>query len=148
MEGAEIAAFGHGYEAVARICQRELTAEEGRDFISRFTVPTVFVGIPHPPGEHFVSSGLHFGGYVTTSYAPDGWSGQNVTTPAHFLVGTVERRLAVVDGATDVRTHGTGNAGGAFGTVRDWVNQYFGGPVFESVDREAVFYSKRTYPGC
>jgi hypothetical protein len=48
------------------------------------------------------------GGWVTTTFSPDGLTGMNVTTPFHVFMGTVERGIINTDSGAYMLTHGYG----------------------------------------
>jgi RHS repeat-associated protein len=144
---------GHQYDSIREVCARDLTDEEGRNLMPLFTVPNDLAGVlPAGEGLNYVAVGsplLFLGGYVTTTYGPDGLSGVNTTTPVHLLVGTVTRELVREGGKTYVYTYGQGNAGrGSINRARDGINQLGGPLIFWDLDRRMTRYAKAAYPGC
>src|SRR5581483_11530257 len=164
--GAGGASQGHNYQTQNLVCNRPLTAREGRDLISRFTVPNVYTqDQPKTSGGTYLvanTSGIP-GGWVTTTFAPDGLQGANVTTPFHVFTGTVVRTLVNTSGGAYIQTHGYGgygslqmppvDSGGMFaffdiGRLLDSINDLTGPAVFNDVDQEAAEYAAMFFPGC
>lgn len=158
---------GHDYRTRNLICKRPLTDQEKRDLISRFTVPNVYTeGIPKSQGIHLVANSWGIpGGWVDTTFSPNGLTGQNVTTPFHVFTGTVQRTISNTGSGAYMLTHGyggysqlpppspfasmeTGDLTVDLGSLLDLVNQEAGPGIFDKVDQEAAAYAKAHYPGC
>ncbi|CUS44669.1 MAG: RHS repeat-associated core domain-containing protein [Pseudomonadota bacterium] len=145
----KVTRLGHDYRVETLICSRPLTNSEGRDLISRFTVPNSNAGRPSKAGFQIVDFQGIPGGFVITSYSADGLAGRNVTTPYHAFVGTVDQSISISGGRTYINTHGYGTAGNdAVGRARDAVNEVGGKMVFDLLDQQAAAYAKRAYKGC
>jgi RHS repeat-associated protein len=161
------AAGGHEYETHNPVCRRPLTDQEKRELISRFTVPNSFkLGQPAMSGTHLVANGWGIpGGWVTTTFAPNGLSGSNVTTPFHVFTGTVERSVSNVGGVSYMDTLGYGGYNSQvptpsqygsslttssvdIGGLLDSINDLMGPWVFDAVDAQALRYAMNHFPGC
>ena len=101
------------------------------------------------------------GGWVNTSFTPDGLSGTNVTTPFHIFAGTVDRTISNTDGGAYMLTHGyggypevpipspyDGSEVADLGYVLDLVNDATGPSVFNAVDQAAAKYAQANFAGC
>jgi RHS repeat-associated protein len=163
---------GHEYGAFNKMCDRPLTEDEQRDLIRRFTVPSSYTtgSIQSENGDiNMVANWFGWpGGFVTTTYSPDGLVGTNVTTPIHIFKGTVERSILNTEHGSYMQTHGTGGYGslnlpapspsasmatGAgpaidIGWALDFLNQKWGPGIFNDVDEQAALYAKWHFPGC
>lgn len=145
------AAGGHDYRTHNIVCNRPLTPSEQRDLLSRFSVPSIFdEGFPAGNGEYLVTNSQGIpGGFVQTTFSPDGLAVTNVTTPVHAFVGTVVRSVGVSGGSTFIDTHGFGDAGDSLlGQLRDENNQAFGPGIFDQLDSLALRYAAANLPGC
>jgi hypothetical protein len=89
------------------------------------------------------------GGIVTTTFAGDGLSAQNITTPVHAFVGVIDRSIGTLSTGTYINTHGYGNAGSSyFGEFRDRENLANGLGIFNNLDSRAAAYAASHYSGC
>jgi hypothetical protein len=158
---------GHDYRTRNLLCRRPLTEREQRDLISRFTVPNVYTqDQPKTAGTYLVAntSGMP-GGWVTTTFSPDGLSGANVTTPVHVFTGVVERSISNTNSGAYMLTHGYGGYSSQpqsppqyssletgfsvdFGGLLDLINDGTGPSVFNDVDQEAAEYAMTYFSGC
>jgi hypothetical protein len=159
---------GHEYYAVNTVCRRRLTEQEQQALIRRFTVPNTYTqGRPQSSGTNLVATlGIPLG-FVTTTFAPNGLAGRNVTTPAHPLSGIVDRSIVNTDAGAIMVTHGFGGyrslglpAGSQYasmeagstevdvGAAIDALNDLLGPAIFDAVDRQAARYASAHFPGC
>jgi RHS repeat-associated protein len=144
--GGSTANPGHNYPVKDKVCRRNLTAAEGADLLSRFGVPDLVPGLQHSNGPYMVGG---FGGVVMTTFAPNGQSVTNVTTPVHVFVGQITRTVIRSGGATYIVTRGSGNAGqSTIGRIRDLVNGASGPKIFGGLDYLAAQYAAAHYAGC
>lgn len=149
------------------LCKRPLTAQEQRDLISRFTVPNIYTqGRPKSAGTYLVANDWGIpGGWVTTSFTPDGLIGTNVTTPLHVFTGVVQRTISNTGGGAYMLTHGYGgypsmpDSAAPYGSLEtgvvvdvggllDLINDEAGPSIFSAVDQAAAAYAKAHFPGC
>jgi hypothetical protein len=102
--------------------------------------------------------------HITTTFSPDGLSGQNETTPFHIFRGIVVRSIVNTSDGAYMKTHGyggygLGNAvippsmetGGVaidLGLALDAINDIYGTEVFNNVDKQAARYAKHHFPEC
>jgi hypothetical protein len=158
---------GHDYRTQNVVCQRPLTPQEQSDLVSRFTVPNVYTqGQPKLPGTYLVANNWGIpGGWVNTTFTPDGLAGTNTTTPFHVFTGVVQRSITNTSDGAVMLTHGTGgystlpqsqspdesletgfsvDIGGAL----DVINELSGPTIFNSVDQAAAAYAKANFAGC
>jgi hypothetical protein len=158
-------AQGHDYRQLTKVCRRPLSAAERRDLVSRFTVPSALwfgaKGV-EKPGTYAVTWYGVPGGFVTTSYTPDGFTGTNVTTWAHVFQGNVDRSALNIDGAGYMSTHGYRTAPifeppmtsySMFPSmpvegIIDSYNQTKAPEIFASYDQRALEYAQENFDGC
>ena len=107
------------------------------------------------------------GGWVNTTFTPDGFTGQNTTTPFHVFTGVVQRTIANTSSGAEMLTHGTGSysalslpppspyasmetSGGRvdIGEMLDLINDATGPSIFNNADRAAAAYANAKFPGC
>jgi hypothetical protein len=155
---------GHDYRADNRICSRALTDDEKRKIINKFTVPSIFAtsyGARNEEGLYLVTTAFGLpGGFVNTTFFDGGLVGQNVTTPIHGLVGTVQREVVNRADGAYITTHGFGTAPlgliyipkfnvlFSIGQFRDRMNDKFGPGIFSAYDKQVARYAQNHFEGC
>jgi RHS repeat-associated protein len=157
---------GHDYRAQNLVCNRPLTTQEQGDLISRFTVPNSYtLGQPKAPGTYMVAAWGIPGGWVNTTFTPDGLAGTNTTTPFHVFTGVVQRSITNTSNGAYMLTHGTGGYSSLpqsqspsasletgfsvdIGGALDVINDATGPIIFNNVDQAAAAYAKANFAGC
>jgi RHS repeat-associated protein len=157
---------GHGYDRDEHVCKRAMTDAEQRILVRKFTIPSIFATsrVTNDDGLYLVTNSWGIpGGWVQTTFFQNGLIGQNVTTPVHVFVGTVERSVQNrADGAHLVtRGYGTAPLGPVMitvpgiytgiiltGPIRDSINTEQGPDLFAPYDRQATRYATHHFPGC
>ena len=138
---------GHDYRVATLVCNRPLTGGERRDLVQRFTVPGAYwfgaSGIDAPNTNAVTWFGI-LGGWVDTSFSPDGLVGTNVTKTIHLFHGVVNRTAGNYHGKGYMNTHSFADRA----WVLDGMNNRMGPNVFRAYDERARDYAQANFDGC